>query len=563
MTDAQRPYRPWYERYPKRFEEECAGMEARGFTLNSEALRRDKRVVFDGVSHADDRHHLQVVYPGTFPSGAPRVLDNGGVVLRRHHRPDSKELCLFGPLQGRWTAIQNGTAAIDEAEDVIGVFSGDSPVRDDDVPEPVTNYYTYVPDAAIIVPPSLATPDLADDMSVTIGRFSIRFTSQALSGVTSPFPGRGVVVQTTLLGVKAEAASYYKSRWGTQATQTGSLVVLQEPPPYIRNVGELNAWLQRLSVPQREWREWMAFVFPEQTTTATQQRLAWLVVHKGRRGELHVFRTFALRNDEWTARIPGMDGLATKEIVFIGCGSIGSKIAVALAATGVARFTLIDPDFMEPYNAVRHEIGVDQFGALKVAVLGKRLVDMNPNAAEEIKPIAGQIGGDNPLAVEEAIYDALASADLVVDTTGVHAVSRFINDLCDDLKVPSLYVSVTDGAWGGEVVRVIPGETACWNCWYVQFEDDRPPAALIPDIGFFAPGCDQPTFTGTTYDIGIVANLAARMAVETLLRAMLDRHNFQGDYIRWSARNPDGTPCLNAEVKDVQRRPRCPFCGST
>jgi hypothetical protein len=166
---------------------------------------------------------------------------------------------------------------------------------------------------------------------------------------------------------------------------------------------------------------------------------------------------------------------------------------------------------------------------------------MNPNAAEEIKPIAGQIDGDNPLAVEEAIYDALASADLVVDTTGVHAVSRFINDLCDDLKVPSLYVSVTDGAWGGEVVRVIPGETACWNCWYVQFEDDRLPAALIPDIGFFAPARSTNLHrdhirhrhrrqSGGKDGGGNAPASHARPA------------QFSGDYIRWSARNPDGTP---------------------
>jgi integrative and conjugative element protein (TIGR02256 family) len=33
----------------------------------------------------------------------------------------------------------------------------------------------------------------------------------------------------------------------------------------------------------------------------------------------------------------------------------------------------------------------------------------------------------------------------------------------------------------------------------------------------FAPGCDQPTFTGTSYDLGIVAGLATSMCVEMLL----------------------------------------------
>lgn len=47
-----------------------------------------------------------------------------------------------------------------------------------------------------------------------------------------------------------------------------------------------------------------------------------------------------------------------------------------------------------------------------------------------------------------------AAADLVIDASGTHGVSRLINTLCHELKVPSLYTSVTNGSGGGEIVRV-------------------------------------------------------------------------------------------------------------
>ena len=261
------------------------------------------------------------------------------------------------------------------------------------------------------------------------------------------------------------------------------------------------------------------------------------------------------------ARIPGLSSLVDKTIVFVGCGSLGSKVAASLAATGVNHFGLIDFDFLEPDNAVRHESGVNLFGFPKVLALHNRLFELNPQVLDHTKMLQMVIGGTNDMGKEKELQELLAQASLVVDTTGDHGVSRFLNDICAELNVPQVYASVSNGAWGGEVVRVIPGRTACWMCWLAQYEYSRPSAEPAPDAGVFAPGCDQPTFTGTSYDLNVVAGLASSLAVDTLLIDDSGRKHYEGDYIRWQMRNPEGQFLPTTAVLPTDKRKPCPFCN--
>lgn len=539
-------------------------MEAQGFVLDDEALRTDKRVEFHGKSQVDPGRDLQVVYPDTFSSMPPMVLnDTHDQRLHRHHRPVSGELCLFGPTQRRWSANLDGTVALDEAEDLIKALGNASHVVDDDVPEPVTVSYDYITEAAIIVPPALSSPMPPNGSLVTVGQFRLRWQSHPQPTIPSSYPGRGMVESTVINGVRTMADGPFSLRFASAEMHSGALFLVPEPPPFVRNMHELILWLDGLGIRKEKRSSWMAFVFTEQAGTVNGERRVWLITHRSSKGELQLIRTFPIRNDEFQARIPGLEGLAHKNVAVVGCGSMGSKIAVALAATGVANFGLIDYDIVEPSNSVRHEVGTDQFGSLKVAALADRIINVNPFAHERWKGMLLPIGRMNTLEAKLMLHELLSSADLIVDTTGVHGVSHYINDICDHLGIPSLYASVTDGAWGGEIVRVIPGETACWNCWVNQYHDDAPPAEPKAEGIFFAPGCDQPTFTGTTYDIGMVANMATSVAVETLLRDEPDRKHIQGDYIQCQTHEANGMPHYTSAIREIRRRDDCPICNPT
>lgn len=547
--------RPWYERHPERFSEECAEMSAKGFLLDEDAFRASRRVEFSGLSTADPGRRLIARYPDAFPSFPPRVFSNG-TVLVRHQRPDSKEICIFGPGQPRWSAELCGVAAIDEAEDVIKRFGKETKmVPVDDVPEPMTAVYRYAP-ARVLVPPAISTK-VALNREGVVGEFHLLFHN--LSG--QEFSGRGVMLDIRISDKTIKAEEVYRSwlRRGTDVRDVrGKLVFLSSPPPYMTNLEELEKWLAQIGVSRDKW---MTFVFPEQAVTSSSTRLSWLVVRSSKNGPLHLLKTLSFLPAERYARIPRMTGLGDKKAVFIGCGNLGSKIAVPLAATGLSRFTLVDPEEFEPDNSMRHEVTIEQFGVLKVKALYHRLLGFNPELAGKVDWLTILVGGTNPLELEEKLVEAITSADIIIETTGVHAVSRYINELCYDFKVPALYASVTNGAWGGELVRTIPAATACWMCWFNQYEFSRPPTEPEPEHGVFAPGCNQPTFTGTSYETGIVANMAAWMAAETLVRLEPAHKDFGGDYLRWAARNQDGLPCPSIEILPVQKRAGCPVCS--
>lgn len=540
-------------------------MASRGFLLDSDALDKGRLVEFVGSSAAQPSFSLRVIYPNAFPSKPPRVFSDGSAeLLKRHHRRGTNEICTFGPGQTRWSATLDGTYAVDEADRVIADFSDgndrgrpaqETPIPDD-VPEPASAQYVYATATYILVPPLIH--EFAKGME-SLQSSDIRLTFVPWGGQAHrrSAAGRGVICEIGSTSSRVIEKEPYLRWLEGQPGLHGSITRLPSPPPPFEAPSAFRTWLHGLGLRRKDW---MAFVFPEQSRTAHDERLGWLVIRSNLDYAVEPVRTFALDNSGRNVRMPGLQALPSKNVVLIGCGSMGSKIGASLASAGVGTFGLVDCDFIEPDNAVRHELGVDLFGVPKVIAVGERLLRLNPSTWGHLTPLDIQIGGVNEPSKEVELYKLLSTASLVIETTGDHGVSRFVNDLCGELGTPQLYASVTNGAWGGEVVRVIPGRTACWMCWYSEYESSLPPAEPSPPVGIFAPGCDQPTFTGTGYDIGVVASLASAVAVDTLLFDDDTREHFAGHYLRWAMRNNDGGLQPSVTVLPTSSRTICPFC---
>ena len=61
--------------------------------------------------------------------------------------------------------------------------------------------------------------------------------------------------------------------------------------------------------------------------------------------------------------------MADKRVVILGCGSVGSLVAIELAKAGVGSFLLCDADILEYHNLCRHQCGIEDVGDLKVNAL--------------------------------------------------------------------------------------------------------------------------------------------------------------------------------------------------
>lgn len=69
-----------------------------------------------------------------------------------------------------------------------------------------------------------------------------------------------------------------------------------------------------------------------------------------------------------------------KRAVLVGCGSVGSLVAMELARSGVGKFVLCDTDTLEIHNICRHQCGFSDLGRYKVDAVKDKILDINPNA---------------------------------------------------------------------------------------------------------------------------------------------------------------------------------------
>jgi len=78
-------------------------------------------------------------------------------------------------------------------------------------------------------------------------------------------------------------------------------------------------------------------------------------------------------------RQSGIDDFALKSAMVIGCGGVGSWIALDLALIGVGTIILIDPDKLESSNLNRTLFKLDQIGSYKTIAIKDLIAERRPD----------------------------------------------------------------------------------------------------------------------------------------------------------------------------------------
>lgn len=267
-------------------------------------------------------------------------------------------------------------------------------------------------------------------------------------------------------------------------------------------------------------------------------------------------------------RLPGRAQLSTARVGLVGLGSLGSQVALALARAGVGRFVLYDPEVLEPENVPRHVGTLVHIGLPKAHVVAGAILQVNPDAEVRAHPIGlsfDAVGWASDPAADLA--QVLADPHgLVVCTVAAHEVERPVNALAVRAGCPAVYGSVLGDAEHGRVFRVLPGETPCYECVLLAQAEDpgRYPRFVGDDAPEGAPAYGQPGLPGLGLDIGTVALITARLALQTLSRRLpaLGYPDAHGDHLLWSAHGGwavDGP--LQTRVERIPARLECPICG--
>lgn len=147
-------------------------------------------------------------------------------------------------------------------------------------------------------------------------------------------------------------------------------------------------------------------------------------------------RLSSLNVDAASTRLPEKAALSMdKKVIVVGCGALGSGIAVALAKSGVSRLVLIDPEVLGWENIRRHELGAEWVSYAKVTALQRRLERSIPDLHE----VAAHHG-----TIQEVLAstpDLFNDAKLIISATGDWGCDVFISDEVRkrDPAIPTLY----------------------------------------------------------------------------------------------------------------------------
>ena len=151
------------------------------------------------------------------------------------------------------------------------------------------------------------------------------------------------------------------------------------------------------------------------------------------------------------------DVMLKKKALFIGCGSVGSLVAVELAKAGVGHFMLVDNDIFGYHNICRHQCGIYDVGRFKTDALADRILSINPYA--EVKKFN--------LPIEDVDRDEVLSF-CNSDTIIVGGADNREGDLyaCNlGIRAGSSFVSIGcwERAFAGEIFYCLPEGTPTYK----------------------------------------------------------------------------------------------------
>lgn len=154
------------------------------------------------------------------------------------------------------------------------------------------------------------------------------------------------------------------------------------------------------------------------------------------------------------------DIMSKKRAVILGCGSVGSLIAMELARAGVGNFLLADPDVMEYHNICRHQCGIEDVGDLKINALTRKLKNINPNvnvsSFEGIVQNLPKAQLDEFCVPGETIFIGCAdnrAADVYANRISIYYSAYFIS------------IGFWERACAGEIFYHIPNKNMpCYEC---------------------------------------------------------------------------------------------------
>lgn len=229
--------------------------------------------------------------------------------------------------------------------------------------------------------------------------------------------------------------------------------------------------------------------------------------------------------------IEGQTRLRDASVLIVGAGGLGSPAALYLAAAGIGRLGLVDPDRVEIHNLHRQILHSEaEAGKTKVESAARRLGGLNSQIRIEVH--------QRRIVAENAL-NLIREYDLILDGSDNFPTRYLVNDACVLLNRPLIYGAILGFEGQLSVFHYKGG--ACYRCIFAE----PPPATLVP-------GCAEGGVIGPLP--GVIGALQATEAIKIICGIGEPMRN---RLLLYDARR------LRFREIELQRDPGCAVCGDS
>lgn len=165
-----------------------------------------------------------------------------------------------------------------------------------------------------------------------------------------------------------------------------------------------------------------------------------------------------------TARGGAGHDLASRSVVVVGVGAVGSHVAAHLATMGVGRSVFLDPDVLGAENVHRHVLGIDHLHAPKATALANVLGARFPH----LEFVGRQGRVEDLIASEPSLF---AATDLFVIAVGDETVELRLNAMLHG-GPPRVHTWLEPLGLAGHALACGVGGvyTGCYRCLFKPIE---------------------------------------------------------------------------------------------
>ncbi|MDR2425519.1 MAG: ThiF family adenylyltransferase [Prevotellaceae bacterium] len=222
---------------------------------------------------------------------------------------------------------------------------------------------------------------------------------------------------------------------------------------------------------------------------------------------------YALKMDVFSRNtgILESDVMLGKGAVLVGCGSVGSLVALELARAGVGRFMLIDNDVLGYHNICRHQCGILDVGKYKVDAVKERILQINPTA---------KIITQNRIIQEvslDVLKDFCDENVIVIGGADNREGDLYANKIAKEAGMPLMSIGCWERAFAGEIFYCLPQGMPDYSDFMVAIGDTS--GRVNQNRKFYtneedlAKAAFEP---GISADINFVTIIAVKMAIDIL-----------------------------------------------